>query len=381
MGVTHVSCNGGNDGRVCIKISQLPTLPGVINIVDDTNTPISNLNTPSSTPPGATITPVSGGLQFDTLGTYCWDTLVAGVYTVTITDSSAPIVCNNTFTFEVLEPDSLSVDYQITPGSCGSTGVTVQGLAEGGTPNYKFTLENTGSGYGPVTKVNGEFKSVPVDPVNDYTLTVEDANGCTESTTFSINTTGGLEAEVGVQNITCFGACNGSISVIGIGGTPPYNIILLSEPKGTYAESSSCSQDECKTAHDFTGLCAGDYKVKVIDANGCIYEYPDTITLTQPTEITYTGLDVTHVTCNDCCDGSIVIDTITGGTGPYTVKITEAPEGQIIPSTVFTTGASVAVTYNGLRPGNYVITIKDSTGCTTTIEVGINEPPKIDIDI
>lgn len=380
--VINVTCNGLSNGKVCIPITAIPTLPGTINILDDTATQISNLGTPSSTPPGAVIGPVTpAGVTFDTLGTYCWDGLSAGVYSVTVTDSSAPEVCTGVLTFEILEPDSLSVDYEIIPGVCGTTGVTVQGLAEGGTPSYTFTLENVGSGYGPVNKVTGLFKSVPVDPVNQYTLTVVDHKGCTENTNFLITSSGGLEAQVGVKNVTCFGACNGQISVVGLGGTPPYKILLFSDPPGSYARSSPCPENECSTSMDFDNLCAGDYRVQVTDANGCKFDYPDVITITQPTEIVYTGLVTTDPTCNDCCNGTITIDTITGGTGPYVVNITEAPEGQVIPSTIFTSGTSVAVSFTGLRAGNYTVTIKDSTGCIKTLTLGINTPPSVQFGI
>lgn len=380
--VIAVTCNGLSNGKVCIPITSIPNFPATINILDESANQISNLGTPVSTPSGAVLGPVTpSGITFDRLGTYCWDGLAAGVYTVTVTDATAPTPCANTGTFEVTEPDTLSVEYELIPGLCGANGVTVQGLAEGGTPPYSFTLENVGSGFGPVTKTTGTFKSVPVEPTDQYTLTVTDANGCTDTTNFLITSTGGLEVKVGVKNVTCFGACNGQISAVGTGGTPPYKILLVSDPPGTYVKSSPCPENECSTSMEFDDLCAGDYRVEITDANGCKFSYPDVITITQPTEIIYTGLVTTNPTCNDCCNGTIVIDTITGGTGPYTVKITEAPEGQVIPSTVFTPGTSVAATFTNLTHGNYIVVITDSTGCTKIVDLGLNPSPSVQFGI
>jgi len=374
MNIVNVTCNGATDGSFTVTL-KVPVLDGVVNVVDmGTNLPIANLNTPFVSPAGVTLTPVVGGLQFDINGTFGWDTLGAGRYKVTLTDSSAPTPCVTEVIIEITEPDTLAVDYNIVPGLCGDSTVTIQAMAEGGTPGYTFELENVGSGYGPITKTSGEFKNVPLDNVNQYTLTVTDDNGCTATTSFLVDSTGGLELSAGFTNVTCYGACNGTITAVGTGGVQPYRFILTSDPVGTYTKSSDCDANSCVSSHTFTGLCAGDYKVKVVDANGCTFEYPDTITITQPTQIDFTGLVVTDVTCNSCCDGSIVIDTITGGTGPYTVEVTASPEGQVVPSTIFTAGASVAVTYNNLTYGNYEITITDSTGCTRTIKVGINAP-------
>lgn len=373
--ITHVTCNGANDGTIT-RFIKVPTLDGIVDVVDlGTNLSIPNLNTPFVSPAGATLTPVVGGLQFDTNGTFGWDALPAGKYRITVTDSTVPDICTGIYEFEITEPDTLAVDYNIVPGLCGDSTVTIQATAEGGTPGYSFELENVGSGYGPIIKTSGEFKNVPLDNTNPYTLTVTDDNGCTANTSFLVDSTGGLELSAGFTNVTCYGVCNGTITAVGTGGVQPYRFILTSDPAGTYTKSSDCDAGTCVSSHTFTGLCAGDYKVKVVDANGCIFEYPDTITITQPTQIDFTGLAVTDATCN--FDGSIVIDTITGGTGPYTVKVTSSPEGQVVPSTIFTDGASVAVTYSNLISGNYEITITDSTGCTRIVEIGINDSPQV----
>lgn len=373
MDIKNVSCNGSTDGNVRLVL-RTTVAPGTVSILNlNTNTVIPNIASPVNFPFGSILTPVINGLQFTLNGSYTWDNLPAGRYRVTLTDS-ALIPCSKEFEFEITEPDTLELDYEILPGSCGESTATLLGISLGGTPNYSYTLENAAIGYGPVTKTSGEFKNLVVDTVNPYTLSVEDSNGCTASMSILITSTNGFEVIVGKKDVTCFGQCNGSISAVAIGGVPPYKFILSSEVPGEHADTSTCSDSECVDSYTFDGLCANDYTLTAIDANGCKFTYPDTISIQQPTQIQFTGLTVGQITCNECCDGSITIDTITGGTGPYTVELTKVPEDQIPPSTIFTDGSSVAVTINNLKFGSYEITITDSTGCSRIIKVGINVP-------
>lgn len=380
--ITNVSCNGASDGKLCIKNLSVPTLNGFINIVNTgTGLPIPGLATPDVSPAGSVITAAPpDGVSFTLNGQYCWYGLPAGKYEITVKDSSLT-PCLITSTFEIEEPDTLALDYEIILGDCSDTKAQLQATADGGTGTYTFTLENLALAYGPISKTTGLFKNVIPDPTNQYTLTVVDENGCTESISFLVETANSLSISVGTHNISCFDACDGIIEAVAVGGTAPYRFILVSEPEGTFARTSGCDTGEtCDVAYNFRDLCAGSYKIKVIDANGCTFTYPNTITLTQPTKIEFDPLVITHVTCNNCCDGSIEIPGITGGTPFYSVELTQIPEGQITPSTIFTDGLTPSI-FSGLKPGNYEITITDDKGCTRIIKVGINSPASIQIVI
>lgn len=75
-------------------------------------------------------------------------------------------------------------------------------------------------------------------------------------------------------NITCFGAHNGSITVIGRKGMAPYKYRLNQQP---YV-----------TTNTFNGLDTGKYIIWVKDSLGC--EISDTVTLTQPEKLIISGV-------------------------------------------------------------------------------------------
>ena len=69
-------------------------------------------------------------------------------------------------------------------------------------------------------------------------------------------------------NVTCFGLCNGTITLVSTGGTPPY----------TYDWSDILGPSNPQNR---TGLCAGTFTVTVTDnGGGCVGTFP--ITITQP---------------------------------------------------------------------------------------------------
>ena len=92
-------------------------------------------------------------------------------------------------------------------------------------------------------------------PAGTYTVTVTDANGCTEEATFTINEPGCNEVVSGVViDVLCNGGTDASIdvTVTGNNGTVTY------------------LWNDGDTNEDRTGLSAGTYTVTATDAAGCI---------------------------------------------------------------------------------------------------------------
>jgi uncharacterized protein (DUF2141 family) len=382
MPVTNITCNGNADGKIILDV-KVPTPNAFITITNTTTgTVITAL--PTSSPPGAVVIPFpSGTIETDTNGKYKWENLGPGKYTIEVIDSSV-IRCTSSVDTEILEPDSVTGDYEIIPGPCGDSKVTLLALGSGGTPGYKYTLENTGIGYGPVTRADGEFKGILPDTVNNYTLTITDKNNCTYNTSFLVNSNPNFSLQIGIQNVSCFGSCDGEIKIVSVGGVAPYRFVLSSQPPGTYINSSDCEPEpDCEDTFTFKNLCAGDYSITAFDSNGCTVTYPSPsqapwITISQPTEIVVGTTTTAHVSCASCCDGSFEIATITGGSPNYEVFVIEYPDDFTVPSTIFTDGTTPSRISN-LKPGNYTVRIKDSNGCFKDVKVGINAPENIKI--
>lgn len=133
-------------------------------------------------------------------------------------------------------------------------------------------------------------------------------------------------------NISCYNADDGAINVMANGGISPY----------TYSWDTGATDNEIKD------LSAGDYYVEVTDGFGCIVR--EDIVLIEPDEL---NLMVNFIDPN--CDGFetgiIALDTLSGGTAPYTYTLGDD-------------AYSSTDTYIDLGPGSYIFSVLDANGCT-----------------
>ncbi|MFK8043954.1 MAG: T9SS type A sorting domain-containing protein [Crocinitomicaceae bacterium] len=254
--------------------------------------------------------------------------LCPGTYSVTITDANGCQVTENNIV--VTEPAALA------NGSSNVIDVSCNGLADG-----SIALNITG-GTMPYTYdwSNGQTSSNASGlAAGIYSVTITDANGCTlDVNNVSVNEPNALSnTSTTVVNTTCFGSCDGSVTVSITGGTGPY----------TYAWSqiilNQITGDGTPTISD---LCKGLYSVVVTDANGCTISI-DSIEVTEPSPIFNNNTIISSVSCHGAADGSIQLD-ILGGTLPYTYAWSD---GQ--------TSASAT----GLGAGTYSVTVTDANGC------------------
>src|SRR5690606_22993833 len=137
-----------------------------------------------------------------------------------------------------------------------------------------------------------------------YSVTVTDANGCTDNASFTIEEPETLEIDADGSTVTdaaCNEDANGSIDLVVSGGTEPYS----------YLWSNG------ETTEDLSGLTAGTYSVTVTDANGCTDDASFTIEEPETLEIDADGSTITDAACNEDANGSIDL-VVCGGTESYT---------------------------------------------------------------
>ena len=172
--------------------------------------------------------------------------LSAGDYTYVLTDTNG-CVFELGSTSTIIEPDILSETAVVTDNVCfggvdGSIDITVSG----GTVPYTY-IWNTGA-------VTEDLSGIAA---GDYSVDVEDANGCTltsiEYTVTEPNTTA-LEATIAIVHESESGASDGSATVTASGGDSPY----------TYEWADGFGTNET-----ISNLTTGIYCVEVTDANGC----------------------------------------------------------------------------------------------------------------
>ena len=152
-----------------------------------------------------------------------------------------------------------------------------------------------------------------------------------------------------------------SVETTGGWGNYQYRLLVGGAPHSKYGTYTSTNL--------FEGLVANTYTVEVKDENGCV------ATLTQvmaaPTPI---NANVTHtdVTCFGAREGSITVQSISGGSGNYTYELKELG-GAIV------RGAQTSTTFTGLDARTYVLNIIDGWGCDAQVEITIDEPSELGV--
>ena len=252
--------------------------------------------------------------------------LGAGTYTVTVTDNRG---CTSLATVTLTAPTRvIPVIASTNNVSCnGGNNGAINVTTSGGSPGYIYS-------WSPAA---GNSSTASNLIAGTYTVTVTDLAGCTGTVTTTITQPNAISAPVANTSVTCNGLSNGTATVNATGGTSPYTYSWL--PTGGNGTTA-------------TGLSANLYSVTVTDQNGCTTV--STVTIAQPTPITYTSSSTT-ATCGSS-DGSASV-VISGGIGPYTYSW--SPSGA--------TSASAS----NLAGGAYTVTVTDSRGCTTVAAVTV----------
>jgi len=153
-----------------------------------------------------------------------------------------------------------------------------------------------------------------------------------------------------------------TITASASGGTPTY-IYQLENTAGTPIGAYDFATNGANTV--FTGVAAGDYIVRVRDANSC--EDPIDVALTvvpsNPVEFT-----VTPTACySGTNDATIQVD-VTNGNGDYQFSLNGNPWVTPTPAN------AVTHTFTGLASGTHTINVLDGFGCTGVLETITIEP-------
>ncbi len=367
------SCPKSNSGKICIENLVVPTYPALINIYNPvTYTSIANLATPFIKPTAVVITPVSGGIEVNLPGKYCWDNLAQGTYVVEVFDSNKSVTCSSRETVVINEPNSIQISYDIVKIKCGAFfNLDVNPI--GGT--YPYVISVSKPGTSSIINDSGEFLSLQSDNLSPYTINVTDANGCTSSTTFIVPNQPTMSVVTGYANPTCNSSKDGYIDVLITGGKGPYKIVLLM--RGSLIKSNVCSETDCEQYIRFDNLRGDSYTITVTDAEGCIVT--TTVTLLAPNAITLNGVVITQIDCQQCCNASLLIDNIAGGVPSYNLSLSK--DGVVI----FNMGSPNGLGPNLINLGNlceglYEFVVEDSVGCIKTLPFTIYPCIKITIN-
>ncbi len=339
-----------SDAAGCDTTVTFNILPQVPLVADLTST---NITCPNGCDGTATVTPSGGTPPYTIIwspappggqqGSTSITGLCIGSWQVTVTDANGCIATASTF---ISAPPPFAAGLAVNPETCAGpcTGsATVS--PTGGTGAIGITWSPAPGGGQGTTTATGLCAGV------NYTVTLSDANGCTEAFPFTVAPFAPIAPNSSSTPVSCAGACDGTATVGPTGGTGPYT--YLWSPGG-------------QATPQVNGLCEGVYTVTITDANGCSIDAQVLITGPPPIDA---GAVVTPIACSGQCNGSIVLNA-SGGTGGFTYAWTPVPpNGQ---------GQASAT---GLCAGTWSVVITDNSGCSTSLSFDLSNPAPLTLSL
>ncbi len=178
------------------------------------------------------------------------ENLRAGTYEYTVTDESG---CAIVAELEVTEPDELLIDtIEQLPTLCfDSSDGSARATVSGGTGSYTYNWTGANFNRQTTTNVINELA------IGTYNVMITDENGCTTNQNFTIGSPPELLPDLNslINEPICPGTADGEINIAGVGGVPDYQFFW--------------SLGTNQTGVPATGLTAGDYRLRIVDQNGC----------------------------------------------------------------------------------------------------------------
>ncbi len=291
QGQTDVTCNGANNGIAWVTPNGLPPYG------------YTWTGSPSITGTASNLAP--------------------GNYTCTTTDANGCSTSNN---FTILEPTAIVVGTLPTPASCFGTATgSITSNVVGGTGAYTYLWTPSGGAAANATNLTA----------GSYTVTVTDANNCTQTSIAVITEPTAVVATTSANVSICVGN-NTNLTANANGGTGPYTY--------TWSDGQTGSPVTVSPAVTTT------YSVTATDANGCTGVSP-VMTVTVNPALQALGGPPSMI-----CQGqsSTISASATGGNGNYNF--------------MWSNGA-------GSGPGPITVTPNATTTYTVTVTDGCGSAP------
>jgi hypothetical protein len=368
-------------------VSVISTAPGGCSATVSGSATINN----SLVPPTATAAPTAVLCNGDATGavtltvngasgtqTYLWSNgittqnltgVVAGTYTVTVTDGTCTVTTSATITQPAT---ALSASATSTATTCNLANGTITASANGGTAGYTYSIDGT----------NFVASNVFIDLVSgNYTVTVKDANDCTATTPIVV----GASAVCGSIGDLVWLDTNGDgiydpLTESGI----PNVTVTLTYPNGTTVSIET----DANGNYLFDNLPAGNYTVTVDQTTA-----PAGTTLSTVGSYTHNlGVDEDYLVADfgftipvvNCTAGTATAPAVvcSAASGLSTINLASLLTGEDAGGTWTNdaNGNTVGATLdpNGVAAGVYTFTYTVVNGTCTdseTVTVRINQTP------
>ncbi|MCB9274378.1 MAG: hypothetical protein H6564_10085 [Lewinellaceae bacterium] len=272
---------------------------------------------------------------------YAWDNgeavatatkLAPGTHTVTVTDASG---CTGTASVSITEnilPLAVTLRQSEAVRCAGSADGALEAEVSGGKGPYQYAWSNPGL----AGTTAGKLKA------GQYSLTVTDASGQSESANITITEPMALQATAMATSPASTGNADGQAKASVTGGASPY----------------SYAWDNGETAATATKLAPGMHTVTVTDASGCTGTASVAVTEDiLPLAVTLRQSEA--VRCAGSADGALEAE-VSGGKGPYQYA--------------WNNPGLAGTTAGKLKAGQYSLTVTDASGQSESANITITEP-------
>ena len=312
-----------------------------------------------------TTTPLTyqSGTEFNGLAPGFYDVYARNVLAGTTFDCEYLIA-----TVEVEKPADIKGNVEWTNVDCyGETTATATAtVTEGDNGPFRLRIESPDGStvfedYSDPIALNTPYAFTTKLAAGNYRVRAKDDNDyvVTIGNLYVTQPDAALKAEILEANIThvsCNGLSDGAVTVTVSGGTEGTGYRYAWDDPNTQITATAVN------------LAAGEYKVTVLDSKECPATATVKITEPQALEVTITG--ITNVSCNAGENGSLTA-TVSGGTGTMTYVWTNEDE--------HTTVGGNNPTVNGLKAGNYTVSVLDGHHCPAEDTKEVTEPDALEL--
>lgn len=266
-----------------------------------------------------------------------FDNLAQGNYYVSVMSEDCQVTSE---VINITQPDPLSIDTTITDIQChGEENGSIVIDVTGGSGLYQYAIS-------PNLNQFDDDNSFEDLSLGDYSVIVQDSNGCFELIEFTVSEPDLLEMETSTTPEICAGDRDGSITINVSGGTAPYSTALNSNQDADFVEGRL----------NIENLAGGTYIVFVKDANGCT---------TNETVIVEGGANLNAM--------AEVIYECPGDTPNNSVHLILEDE-TVVPELMYALDSSdpndfvLEADFTNLAAGTHFITIAHANGCINTVD-------------
>ena len=259
-----------------------------------------------------------------------------GTHNIVVTDSNSctSLINNIVIAPQLLGNATISKTLDCTNATPDAT-ITVN--ITGGNSPFTYKVKRGTGAYGSSINITGTSFVYSATTAGTYTFEITDSKGCITTVDAIISPISNPTVTATPTQITCNGLTNGSVQLIGAGGSGGYEYNFNNLGWSTTSLYSNLSPNV-------------DYTYLVRDSKGCS-SASATIRLTQPTVVTGT-ISATALKCNGTgTTPAVVTVTGAGGTGAYSYSFNG------------TTNFTSANTFSTSTSGVVTAYIRDANNC------------------